>query len=69
MNLDKETGISIMKIIPNLDAGPFMIQKKLKLKNDNYKSLSKKLANLGSKLILKSLKLIEKNNYNLTEQE
>ena len=27
MNMDKETGISIMKIIHKLDAGPYMLQK------------------------------------------
>ena len=32
MEMDEETGISIMKIIPKLDAGPFMLQEKLKLK-------------------------------------
>ncbi len=69
IEMDKETGISIMKIIHKLDAGPFLIQEKIKIeKNDNYNSLSKKLANLGSKLILRSLNLIEKNDYNLTEQ-
>ena len=30
MNMDKETGISIMKIIPKLDAGPVMLQSKIK---------------------------------------
>ena len=30
MNLDKETGISIMKIIEKLDAGPIMMKSKLK---------------------------------------
>ena len=31
MNLDKETGISIMKIIPKLDAGPVMMKSKIKI--------------------------------------
>ena len=30
--MDEETGISIMKIIPELDAGPIMIQEKIKIK-------------------------------------
>ena len=69
MECDKETGISIMQIIPELDAGPYMLQEKIKIdKKDNYISLSQKLCNLGSKLILKSLKLIEQNNYELIEQ-
>ena len=58
-----------MKIVSKLDAGPFMLQEKIKIeKNDNYKTLSEKLANLGSKLILEALSFIEKNNYNLYEQ-
>ena len=61
IEMDKETGISIMKIVQKLDAGPFLIQERIKIeKNDNYNSLSNKLANLGSKLILQSLNLIEK---------
>ena len=34
MNLDKETGISIMKIISKLDAGPIMLTEKVKIKKD-----------------------------------
>tara|TARA_B100001564_G_C20657111_1_gene679738 strand:- start:152 stop:1072 length:921 start_codon:yes stop_codon:yes gene_type:complete len=69
MECDEETGISIMQIIPELDAGPYILQEKIKIdKKDNYISLSQKLCNLGSKLILKSLKLIEQNNYELIEQ-
>ena len=69
MEGDDETGISIMQIISELDAGPYMLQEKIKIdKKDNYISLSKKLCNLGSKLILRSLKLIEQNNYKFIEQ-
>ena len=61
--MDKETGISIMKIVPKLDAGPYLLQEKVKIeKNENLNLLSKKLSDLGSKLILKALELIEKNN-------
>ena len=31
MNLDKETGISIMKIVPKLDAGPVMMKKNVQI--------------------------------------
>ena len=63
IEMDKETGISIMKIISKLDAGPYMLQEKIKIdKKDNYSTLSKKLSILGSKLIKKSLQLIEKKN-------
>ena len=69
IEMDHETGISIMKVVPELDAGPFLIQEKIKIdKYDNYISLSQKLSLLGSKLILKSFDLIESNNFNLTNQ-
>ena len=70
MEMDEETGISIMKIIPELDAGPYMIQEKIKIeKSDNFKSLSDKLAILGSSLTTKALNLIETNTFNFKEQD
>ena len=69
MNLDKETGISIMKIIPKLDAGPVMMKSKIKItKNSNFLSLSKELSLLGADMILKSLESIEKNSENFIDQ-
>ena len=62
MNLDKETGISIMKIIPKLDAGPIMMKSKIKIsQNANYEIISKELSILGAKNDKKSLNLIEQN--------
>tara|TARA_B100001248_G_scaffold64627_1_gene45129 strand:- start:6764 stop:7684 length:921 start_codon:yes stop_codon:yes gene_type:complete len=61
MSLDKETGISIMKIEPKLDSGPVMMSDKVKISKDtNYNDLSERLSNLGAKLIIESLNLIEK---------
>ncbi len=70
MNMDKETGISIMKIINKLDAGPYMLQKKILIqKDDNYMSISKKLADLGSITILDALEMIEQNNFKWFDQD
>ncbi len=70
MNSEKETGISIMKMTPELDAGPYMLQEKIPIeKEDDYESLSNKLSNLGSKLIIKSLDFIEKGDFKFTEQD
>jgi len=61
MNLDDETGISIMKIIPKLDAGPVLLRSKIKIfKETNNEELSIQLSELGAKLILDALNLIEK---------
>ena len=53
MNLDKETGISFMKIVKKLDEGP--VCKKLNIKiseKDNYETLSDKLSFLASENML-----------------
>ena len=69
MEMDKETGISIMKIVPKLDAGPYMIQQSLNINsNDNFLSLSKKLSEIGAKLIVKALSLIEEKKIFFTDQ-
>ena len=69
MNLDHETGISIMKIVTELDAGPVLLQSKIKItKEINYKELSGQMSELGAKLILDTLKLIENKRVNFVEQ-
>ena len=70
MEMDKETGISIMKIIPQLDAGPFMLQKSISIdEKDNFLSLSKKLSELSSKLILEALSIFENNQAQFKNQQ
>ena len=69
MNMDKETGISIMKIMPELDTGPVMMQNKIKISLDiNYNTLSEQLSKMGAKLILESIKLIKDNKANFVDQ-
>ena len=70
MNMDSETGVSIMKIIPRLDAGPVMLQEKIKISQEmSYENLSKKMSGIGAKLILESIQLIENNKANFIEQK
>ena len=60
MNLDKETGVSIMKIVEKLDAGPVMMQEKINITREmNAEDLSNKLSDLSSKLILECIDEIE----------
>ena len=60
MNLDKETGVSIMKIVEKLDAGPVMMQEKINVTSEmNAEDLSNKLSDLSSKLILECIDVIE----------
>tara|TARA_B100000963_G_scaffold290004_1_gene259667 strand:+ start:4601 stop:5521 length:921 start_codon:yes stop_codon:yes gene_type:complete len=70
MNMDSETGISIMKIIPELDAGPVMLQERIKISQGiTYEDLSKKMSLIGAKLILDSINLIKINKANFIEQK
>ena len=70
MKGDKETGISIMKIVPKLDAGPVLIQSKLSIGNEiNYEQMSEKMSVLGAKLIIDALELIKNNKANFTPQD
>ena len=60
MNMDRESGVSIMKIVPKLDSGPVLLQYKIKIFEDTtYKELAEKMSKLGGKLILDAIKLIE----------
>ena len=53
MNLDKKTGISIMKITSKLDAGPVSNTYEIDMKSDyNYEIVSEKLSSLASEKIL-----------------
>ena len=70
INMDSETGVSIMKIIPKLDAGPVMLQGKIKISQEmSFEDLSKKMSEIAANLILESIKLIENNNVIFTEQK
>jgi len=56
MNLDKETGISIMKMEYKMDSGPVYYQEVIPIKDiDTTTTLTKKLSILGSEMILKYL--------------
>ena len=69
MNLDSETGISIMQIVSKLDSGPIMMKSKIKIsKNTKFKELSEQLSNLGSSMIIDSLDLIESKAVKFIEQ-
>ena len=70
MNLDSETGVSIMKIVEDLDAGPVMHQDRINI-NENVDSqvLTEILSKIGAKSIIESIKKIEKGEANFTEQD
>lgn len=60
INGDTETGITIMKMVYEVDAGDILLQEKLNiLPDDNAETLFEKMGKLGGKLIVKALDMIE----------
>ena len=59
MSGDKETGISIIKLIEKLDAGPIIAKKKIIIPhNYNKLQLTDNLINIGTKLLVDTIPLI-----------
>lgn len=69
INGDTQTGITIIKMTKDMDAGPVILQKIVDIDNDTAISLEDKLSKPAADLVVESLQLIEKNNYRLREQE
>ena len=70
MNLDKETGISIMKINENLDEGPVCKKYSLEITEKmNSEELSEKLSLLASEKILDVLENIYEENIKFVDQD
>ncbi len=70
MNLDNETGISIMQINEKLDQGKVCSQHKIKInKDDNAEDLSLKLSNLAAKKIVDDIEGIFENKKKFLEQD
>jgi len=70
MNLDNETGVSIMKITEVLDTGPVMHQARISMnQNTDAKILTKVLSQLGAKALLDSINKIADGTAKFKEQD
>ena len=70
INLDTEVGISIMKIVEELDSGPVSNIYKIKLdQNDNTQQISERLSLLAAEKILDVVDDILENKAKFTEQD
>ncbi|WP_440937669.1 methionyl-tRNA formyltransferase [Candidatus Pelagibacter sp.] len=69
MNLDKETGISIMKIDEELDAGSVSNQYKLEIGDENAEEISEKLSLLAAEKILDEIDDVLDDKANFIEQD
>ena len=68
MNLEKETGISIMKISEELDAGAISNQYKIELNGENTEEVSEKLSLLAAEKILDEIDNVLDDKANFIEQ-
>ena len=72
---DEFTGVGIMKMEEGLDTGDVLVEKQIKIANEeNLKSLTKRLSDLSAELFLKAISEIEKNkkgdiNHSLIKQK
>lgn len=70
LNEDKQTGISIFKIVAKMDAGPLVLQQNYPiLEDDNFTKLSTKLAKKGAEEMIKVLQMYEKEAVNFVQQD
>ncbi|WP_440934718.1 methionyl-tRNA formyltransferase [Candidatus Pelagibacter sp.] len=70
MNLDKETGISIMKIREELDTGPVCNIYKINIENNlNAEDINEKLSSLAAEKILDNIDNIYEDKANFIEQD
>ena len=70
INLDKQTGVSIMKITEELDSGPVMKKIEIDISpSDTSGVISEKLSKIGSKYIVRALDDIFNEKDKFTEQD
>ena len=70
MNLDEEIGISIMKMVEELDSGPVSNIYKIKLEhNSNFQEISEKLSSLAAKKILDNVDDVLEDKIKFIEQD
>ena len=70
MNGDKKSGVTIFKMNERVDAGDIILQKALTVGyDDDFFSLSEKLAKAGADVLIEAIKKIENNDYSLNPQD
>ncbi len=67
---EKVTGITVIKMVKKMDAGPVIQQKEVEISNeDTAITLEDKLSHFAAHLLLTTLSSIENSNYNLITQD
>ena len=69
LNGDEMTGVTIMKVAPEVDSGDIILQQTYQMQGEYYAQLEEKLACMGGEMIKKVLGQIEDNSITFTAQE
>lgn len=69
MNLEKETGVALMRMVKKMDAGPVFAVKKTSIGEKTTGDLMNELGELAATLIIETLPLIQDNSLKPTPQE
>ena len=70
LNGDKETGITVMRLVEKLDSGDILSQEKTVISaQDDIVSLDNRLSHLGSRTLLQAIQMLEKGTAVFTPQE
>ncbi|MCM8824514.1 MAG: methionyl-tRNA formyltransferase [Candidatus Omnitrophica bacterium] len=67
---ESKTGVTVFKVNETIDRGEIILQEEVLIEdNDDSLTLSLKLANMGSNLLLRSISAIEENRFSLKPQD
>jgi methionyl-tRNA formyltransferase len=66
---DAETGVTILRVIEELDSGPIALQRALAIRDDDYGALAARLAKVGGELMVEALDLRAAGELELREQD
>ena len=67
---DAESGVTIMRVIEQMDAGPMLLQRSIPLAADETQgSLKDKLADLGAAALIEALRFIGRGSFHATPQD
>jgi methionyl-tRNA formyltransferase len=70
INGDTETGLTTFKLAEKVDTGNIYLQEKVEIyPEDNFETLHDRMSELGAKLVLDTVNLIESGNYQLKQQD
>ncbi|MEW6056441.1 MAG: methionyl-tRNA formyltransferase [Bdellovibrionota bacterium] len=67
---EKETGVTTMKLVPKMDAGPILLQRSIPIEDEmTGRELHDKLSVVGGELIVETLTLLQENKLPEKEQD